>query len=166
MMQRKKLFFELGVELFLMALVITLLIVSYQPQLYLVTTGNNMGPFVFPRIILYLFGVLLIFDGIRLTAAIRHMPKSASGERINLLPKPVALTLAAVVVYALLWNVIGFTLSTILFLATETKIVNSDIPLKKGVLVAVIGTAIILVIFVYLFKMNFPEPLLDWVRGY
>lgn len=29
MMQRKKLFFELGVELFLMALVITLLIVSY-----------------------------------------------------------------------------------------------------------------------------------------
>lgn len=165
MAQRKKVIFELGVEIFLAILVTVLLVISYQPQRYLVTTGNNMGPFVFPRIILYLFLALLAFDGVRLAGILKRGAKNQTGEKVNLLPKPVVLTLASVIVYAFLWNAIGFTLSTVLFLTIETKIVNNDVPFKNGLLVAIISTVILTIVFVILFKMEFPEPILDLLLG-
>ena len=167
-MSRKNLM-ELGADLFFGIFGIVVMAYSFLPQRAIVTIGDGIKSMTVPRIVigLLLFLVLLDFIGVILRIKKNKIASKISRDAID--PnnvKKIITTLGVMVIYVILWNIIGFTLSTILVIFVETKIVNRDIPSKKILVFGIAFTVLVLVIFGGLFAMDFPEPILEMIRGY
>lgn len=167
-MSRKHLL-ELGVDLFFSIFCIVIMVYSFLPQRAIVTVGDGIKSMTIPRIVISLMFFLIVLDLIRVLFQIRQDRIFVEKSENSLNPenvKKIVLTLATMIIYVVFWNIIGFTLSTILAIFIETKIVNKGIPAKKILLFGVCFTVLILITFGGLFAMDFPEPLLEMIRGY
>ena len=77
--------------------------------------------------------------------------------------KRIVLSIAAILAYAALWDIIGFCASTIIFLILEAKILKRDVDTRTTVLIALAGTAVVYLVFGVAFHVYLPEPLLEYV---
>lgn len=71
------------------------------------------------------------------------------------------ITIGAILVYVALWQVIGFMISTLIFVTCEAKILKKETPIWQCLLVAVGAVLIIYLIFVRLFSISLPETFLN-----
>lgn len=79
----------------------------------------------------------------------------------GLVTKKTFFTLVLVILYACAWKYLGFSISTFIYFAIQSKLVKSEQSIKKTLLVAAAFTIAAYVIFSIGFKMFFPEPILD-----
>jgi hypothetical protein len=121
------------------------------------TTGTDLTSMDFPKGMLLLLGVLCI---VRLFSSMKKILANSSND--SLVPdKKILLTIVAIVVYSVLWNILGFCLSTFLFLNTEAKIINKNVNMKQTFIVSFVGMLVIFLIFGVAFKVYLPEPIFE-----
>lgn len=114
------------------------------------TIGRSYEPKIFPA----LLGIcLLILGGVLIIQEILAMKKKTKEEnsdnnmKFGDSEKKIAITVLNGVVYALLFNPIGYVFSTILFLMVELLTFGGKKALKKSILIAVLFSAIAYLIF-------------------
>ena len=121
---------------------------------------NGMKSMTFPKgiiaVMIILCSAKLILNIIQ--AVRQHNEAGESFERLH----PIKLlTLAMIIVYAALWNVIGFALSSLLFITVEAKILRwKECSWLKAFLVGAGATLAVYLIFGFLFNVDFPEPII------
>ncbi len=146
-----------------------------------VATGADMASMDFPKGILL---VLMVFCAGKLMAGLAAQLKQNGGRTTPAqadqpAPEPQAadfsstgkrdprtvLTMAAIVIYALFWRILGFCISSFLFFFAESILLKRDTPRLRAVLISAFVTLAIYVIFGMAFGVDFPEPLLELVIG-
>jgi len=163
-MQRNARVFELSVSIFLFALSGYLFYVA-------LTTGRpasgGMSSMDFPKAIL---AVMMLASAVLIGRAVLWFiknPKGSSKEAAApLLPKKAVLTFALICVYAMLWKVLGFFLSSFFFFTVEAKMLDNERPLPMVTLIGFSAAVLMVLVFGVMFKVQFPEPLLELIRGY
>lgn len=157
---------ELGISIFLLALFTYLLIYSYTSKQFVVSKG--LPSMAVPRVIIILILALSVSLLTEVVNWFRNHPstKEKSEKKLALIPKTVWISMTLICLYAVLWSWLGFTLSTILYLTVQAKFLRPDKPLKTPILVAVFTALVLNVLFVGLFQITFPEPLLELIRGF
>lgn len=156
-MNREQVFYERVVLVLL--LVGTAVFYSVAMQSPSTAEGGDLGSMDFPKYILILLG---IFSVLQLVMNLRNSKKSAPVD--TLIPdKRIIFSIAAILAYAALWDIIGFCASTVLFLILEAKILKRDVDTKTTVLIALAGTAVVYLVFGVAFHVYLPEPLLEYV---
>lgn len=96
----------------------------------------------------------------------RQLDEEEKGQYVfQRLDKRVIITIGMIIAYAISWNILGFSLSTLLFVTLEAKILKKETPWFKGILVALAAVVLIYGIFVKLFAISLPEPLLNSIFG-
>ena len=75
---------------------------------------------------------------------------------------PITQANVGIVIYAFLWNFLGFGLSTVLFVTLESHYLRPKTSFLKCLLVGVGSTLVLYFVFGLLFNFNvdFPEPIL------
>ena len=146
-------------------IVLVILIATFSYLLYVagnakvgyVASGiSSMG---FPTVI---FSLILMLCAFKLVGNIRWQLKNRQTE--NTSPKVdrrVYYTLGLIVLYAALWNIIGFCLSTFLFFTVQAQVLKPKNSWLRSGIVGLSATIVMYFIFGVLFKVYFPEPLLD-----
>lgn len=156
-MNREQVFYERVVLVLL--LVGTAVFYSVAMQSPSTAEGGDLGSMDFPKYILILLG---IFSVLQLVMNLRNAKKAAPVD--TLIPdKRIVLSIAAILAYAALWDIIGFCASTVLFLILEAKILKRDVDTRTTVLIALAGTAVVYLVFGVAFHVYLPEPLLEYV---
>ncbi|MPN62520.1 hypothetical protein SDC9_210269 [bioreactor metagenome] len=127
-------------------------------------TFEGVASMEFPAAI---FILMLVLCAVKLVGNIVVMvkekgPAQASIERI---PLQIWLSLALIVGYAFLWHLIGFALSTLMFVTLESKILRPKTPWLKAGMVGLGTTVLMIFVFTYLFNVDFPEPLYELIVG-
>lgn len=69
----------------------------------------------------------------------------------------------ATILYALAWQYIGFTISTAIFFALASKRFEPERPWKQVVPVSILFAVVVYVVFVIVFNVPFPEPILNGI---
>lgn len=77
------------------------------------------------------------------------------------LDRRVIITTALIIAYAAAWNLVGFSLATMAFVTVTAKVLRPATKLETCILVAIATTILIHVVFVKLFAISLPEPLLS-----
>lgn len=161
-MERNKKKFELGVSVFLLGMV---------TYLYYVATvtgkarSTDIASMDFPKaifVVMMLFCAFLIVQGI--IWFIKH-PKDASTAE-PLMHKKALLTFIFICVYAAFWQIIGFSLSTFIFVSVESYMLDTKKPLKRAIIIGFCVMVFMYLVFGMLFNVNFPEPIIKMIRGY
>lgn len=70
------------------------------------------------------------------------------------------ITVGAMLVYVALWQVLGFLVSTFLFVICESKVLKKDEAVWKSALVALAVDLIIYIVFIRIFAISLPETFL------
>jgi len=122
-----------------------------------ISLDGGLASMDFPKALLLLLGILCI---LKLVSNIKNMSAENSSESINS-DKRILLTIFAIIIYSALWNVLGYCLSTFLFLNAEAKIINKRVNKTQLVVIAFIGTLITFLVFGVAFKVYLPEPILE-----
>lgn len=124
--------------------------------------GRANEPKIFPAML----GItLLILGAVLLIQEIKNMPKTAEKKeeqkmKFGRSEKQIALTVLNGLVYAVLFNPIGYIFSTIIFLLGELFIFSGFKTWKKSLLVAVIFSAAAYLIFDTLLGIYLPKSFL------
>ena len=121
--------------------------------------GRPNEPKIFPLmlgILLVILGLVLIYQEIK---EVKSIETSDSKHKINFgtSEKQIALTILNGVIYSLLFNPIGYVISTILFLMAELLIFSGFKTWKKSLLVAVIFSVTAYLIFDVLLGIYLPK---------
>ena len=171
--ERNKKIFELFFILLLIAVSGYMIYVAQSTGM----PGQNgqLSSMAFPRaayIGIILLCIYLLVDNIRW---LMQHPVDKNSEKAPYVPKKSVITFILVVVYALAWNVIGFTLSTVLFVFVESlmlqKVKSSknsqekQFPLWLTVVISIGAAILMYVIFGLFFKVSLPDPLMNLIRG-
>ena len=90
----------------------------------------------------------------------RLSPDAQKAFRFELPDKRVLLTIAAIFLYAAMWQVIGFTVSTFLFIIAAAKILKRDAKLWRCAAVSLAADVLVYVVFVQVFSISLPETFL------
>lgn len=116
--------------------------------------------------------VYLLADNIRWL--IQH-PVDKNSPKAPYVPKRSVITFVLIVVYALAWKYIGFTLCTFTFVFVESLILQKvkntptseerQFPLWLTIAVSLGAAILMYVIFGLFFKVNLPDPLMNMIRG-
>ncbi len=140
-------------------------------------TGDGMASYTFPVImyaVMLVCCIILIIQN-RITAAkkAKEYKQLTETERKNIgeekkkeyvfekLDVRVWITIALILIYVALWQILGFMISTFLFVICEAKVLKKDEPIGKCILVALGAVLIIYLIFVRLFSISLPETFLS-----
>jgi Na+/melibiose symporter-like transporter len=163
--------YELVDTLLIMAVCIFMLITTFNTP----TSKNveGLGSMDFPIaifIIVICFCTIVIVKNILLIMKTREIEKTQTEEqklknRFVKIDKRICNTIILIVMYVFMWNIIGFSFSTLLYFAVQAKALNKQ---NSWLLCAVIGVATVLfvnLVFVKLFMMKFPEPLFEMFLG-
>ncbi len=86
-----------------------------------------------------------------------------AGPKFVFISKKGIFTLAATILYSIAWQYLGFTISTAIFFAVVSKRLERERSWKQVIFISILFSVIIYVLFVTIFKVPFPEPLLDWI---
>lgn len=121
--------------------------------------GNPMSPSIFPLILaaaMVIFGIILILkSNLEMTkAAFRNIKSSTTANDI-LSRKMILMTVIASVVYALIFNKLGYVLSTFLFMMVVLTFTNGKKWVKNAI-VAAIFSVVVYYIFFYLLHISLP----------
>ena len=157
-MQRNSKYFELIVSILLLAGSCFMLYIAQ-------TTGKpsndgSLSAMAFPRAIYTAIVVLSVYLIAKCAKWFKDNPKTAENApaKGTFLPQKSVVTFIAICVYAALWQVIGFTLSTLLFLDRKR-------PIWLTILIGVIATVVMYAVFGLAFKVALPDPLVNMLRG-
>lgn len=127
--------------------------------------AGGIGPMDFPKIILGIQLLLLLITVFHMTAGIRKsekMPlKEEKASKEPLVDKRVALSIAAILIYIICWNFLGFCLSSFLFFSYEAHLLDKEDKLWKILVLGLVATTLIYLVFGIGFKVSFPEPLAE-----
>ena len=127
-----------------------------------VATGNDMASMDFPKAILAILGALCVVAlGINISRGAKMKQKKFEGA----VDKRTWMTAAAIIIYACLWEFIGFVLSSFIFFFAEAFILKRDVKKLQAAAVAIGTTIGIYVIFGVAFGVDFPEPILELLAG-
>ena len=164
-MERNKKRFELGVSIVILLIVCFLMYVSFITPTIPVSSG--LASMDFPRIV-FVFIILLSIAQIIVSICwfVKHPIKNNTEPKAAAFDKKVVLTAVLFCIYAALWNVIGFSLSSVIYFFIQTKLLDKKKPTLHVALISVLLVAVIDLLFVFVFKIHFPEPLLTLIRGY
>jgi putative tricarboxylic transport membrane protein len=129
--------------------------------------GNATGHIVYPVIL----GIAMTVLGLALVAAELLARKTGSGKEAGDSPKfgkltkhgkEIALAIAASVVYAILFEPLGYVFSTILYLGAVLFLVNGRVKVVRTVLVAVLFSVGVYVLFSVFLGIQLPRmPIFD-----
>ena len=106
--------------------------------------------------------VLLCYNLYRIIR--ERQERTRKGESIGnfkFITNKALITFIVTVVYALTWRVAGFSVSTAVFMALISKKLEPERPWRQTIVVSVAAAAVIYILFTFVFKVPFPEPLLD-----
>lgn len=125
--------------------------------------GKGIGPMLFPQIIL---SIMLFLSMIRMVVTIRYLVyhRKQQDEKKQRDIRTIA-TYLLIVVYALLWNVLGFSVSTFIYIIAQSFVLKRDVKLLQTVLIALLISVVMYLFFAELFYVNFPEPILEYIFG-
>lgn len=132
------------------------------------STDGSLTAMAFPRA-MYIVIIILSVYLIAMNAIwFKNNPKTPENTppKGTLLPRKSWVTFVAICVYAAMWQVIGFSLSTLLFFIGEAIYLDRKRPLWLTILIGVIATIFMYVVFGVLFKVSLPDPIMDMVRGF
>jgi uncharacterized membrane protein len=166
-MERNKKKFQLFVSILFLVLFTFFLYTAYHTPAIPVSRG--MASMDFPKFLLI---AMLIFSAIQLVLSItwfvKNRPQAAEKEekKAPIMEKKAIITAVLICVYAALWNLIGFSLSTFVYFIVQTKVLDPKKPVWRIALISLIAVVIMNVVFVQIFRVSFPEPLLSLIRGY
>ncbi len=129
--------------------------------------GNATGHIIYP----VMLGILMTVLGAALVARELLARKTESGKEAGDSPKfgkltkhgkEIGLAIAASVVYAFLFEPLGYVFSTILYLGAVLFLVNGRVKVVRTVLVAVLFSVGVYVLFSVLLGIQLPRmPILD-----
>lgn len=163
---RKLKIFELIVSIFFILFCSVMLYVSFTTKVSMgAYSRKELASFWFPKIVLFLmlgFAICcLIFT---VSWFVRH--KNEEKNKISffeLFHKKSVITYILLLVYVLMWNVIGFALSTFLYFGVQTKVMDVERSWKQIMLVSAGLTALLVLVFSVAFSVDFPEPLFELI---
>ncbi len=120
---------------------------------------NGMQSMTFPKVI---FGIIIVMCAVKLLMNIIWMIRS--GEYgFELLDRRILISLVMIIVYAALWQIIGFGLSSVIFVTIESKLLRNNAPWLHCALVGLGTTVVLYFVFGFLFNVDFPEPILEMI---
>lgn len=162
-MDRKTRTYELLVTLMIMGLVAFFLIVALTDPVKV--AGKGMGPMEFPVAV---FLIMLLLGSVVLLENYRARKADAPGVSPREEEEPSAsrdwrlpATIFLIVVYALMWKVVGFSLSTLVYIAVQARTLNRKTSWLRCLAVGIGAVALVYVVFGMLFSIELPEPLLE-----
>jgi hypothetical protein len=153
---------SLIVSAFFVLLSVTFLIISIG-EAKINSRGEGMSPMDFPRIMLgaiFIFAAIILIISIRETIKMKVSGKEQGEPVLNL---RIIVGMVSIIVYIILWNIVGFSISTVLYIFGLAYFLNTTIKWWQGLLVAGGFTVLMDLVFVQLFAVMFPEPLWDIV---
>lgn len=122
---------------------------------------SGMQSMTFPKGI---FVIMLVFCTVKfILNLIEIIAERESEEKFEHLHPVKLLLLTMILVYASMWNVIGFGLSSAVFITLASKLLRRTCSWLKAILVGVGSTAFIYIVFGFLFNVDFPEPILNLI---
>lgn len=127
-----------------------------------VATGTDMASMDFPKGILIILGILC---GVKLAGNLIDTTKNKEKKETMQIDRRIWMSAAAIILYAVFWNILGFMASSLVFFFAETLILNPNVKRKQAVLVAVGIPVVVFLIFGVAFGVDFPEPILELVLG-
>lgn len=163
-MKRTERFFETTVIVIIMIVSVIMLVSAYTTKSYISTDG--MASMDFPKVVLWMIMGLCtivliqsILDIIKNTKREKEV-KKADGEFLHI-PIKVLLIIALIIIYSLLWNFIGFTLSTLLLIVAVLFVLNhSKFTLKRFIISLVFSVGMYL-LFAKAFAVPIPDILME-----
>lgn len=129
---------------------------------------DTLGTYGVPRFILALIFVLSLIDIIKaIIDLVKEKKMVSTGVETEtkkpILPMKSFVAIVSIIVYFFLWDIIGFSISTILLVSIVAKILSPETKIWKCLLVG-LGTAVICnLIFVFGFSIGLPDPVVDWI---
>ncbi len=127
---------------------------------------GELAPMDVPKVVLFIMLILSIVVFVSTVRWFVHYKRNTAGaEKDRLMPKKTVVTLGMIAVYTGIWNVLGFTLSTFIYFAAQSKFLEPDRSLKQVMLTSACFTLISVLLFHTLFHISFPEPLFDLIAG-
>lgn len=125
--------------------------------------GKGIGPMSFPQVILIF---MLLLSIVRLVFTLRFLVhhRSVKDTTPKIDPRVWA-TYILILVYAGLWNVLGFSISTFVYFVAQTFALKRDAKPVLTVIIAFVLAAAMYLFFAELFYVNFPEPILELFIG-
>ena len=125
--------------------------------------GKGIGPMAFPQVILIM---MLLLSLARLVFTLRYLVQNRSQQDTSPKIDPrVWATYILIIVYAALWNVLGFSISTFVYFIAQAYVIKRDVKPGVTVLIALILAVAMYLFFAELFLVNFPEPILELIIG-
>ncbi|MDY4610554.1 MAG: tripartite tricarboxylate transporter TctB family protein [Sphaerochaetaceae bacterium] len=161
-------------------IVLVVFIIAFSFLFYVASTSESysfdgIASMTFP---MYIIGAVVVLCFIKLFRTYltckKHKPaikeEEAPGTTVNGLTakqasRKIMFTLLFIMVYALVWNLLGFALSTCLFIFLEAKFLKSSTSWLSCLIIGVGATVVLYFIFGFLFNVDFPEPILELLIG-
>lgn len=148
-------------------LVIILAVYSFLMYTAVITKSdysvNGNGPMDFPK---WMIGAMIVLCAGRLADNVlwwsRNRATTQAAEKVD---RRIYFMMVLIVIYAALWNVLGFCLSTFAFVMLSAQVLKPSNSWLKSALVGLLVTVVVYVVFGMLFRVNFPEPILDLIAG-
>lgn len=160
-MQKREQKIELWVLLLLVAGICLLLGTAAQGAASFV--GKGIGPMVFPQVILYLMLGLCV---VRLALVLRFlMVNRTKAEAVEKTDPRTLATYILILVYAALWNVIGFSIASFVYFTAQAFVLKRDVSLVRAALLGLVFAAAMSFLFGEVFMVNFPEPVWESILG-
>lgn len=151
------------------SIVLGLFLIFFSYLLYIAETVESysfegLASMDFPS---WIFMLVIALSGLKLLGNIILFAKQriAMNGRLDYVDPRVYITLGLILLYAFAWNAIGFSLSTFIFVTIESKLLRKESPWNKSILVGLMTTVFMVMVFGYLFKVDFPEPLYELIWG-
>ncbi len=140
------------------------------------TKVQGMRSMTFPKAILYVIMALcliVLVRGVIQYVKLRRQEKSAPAVRekggfpawLKTIDIRIPLSVGLFILYAAMWNVVGFVISSFLFFLAESLLLDRGKPWWHALLIAVVYVAVVYLIFSVGFKVRFPEPILEELFG-
>jgi hypothetical protein len=149
------------------SIVLGLFVIFFSYLLYIAKTVESysfegLASMDFPS---WIFMIVIALSGLKLLGNIILFAKQRNlmNGKLDYVDPRVYVTLGLILLYAFAWNAIGFSISTFIFVTIESKLLRKESPWKKSFLIGFVATVFMVVVFGYLFNVDFPEPLYELI---
>ena len=134
------------------------------------TNVQGMKSMDFPKLMLYLMMLLCVCVIINSVRDYRRLKKEAEAQQAEkpkepFIHKKVFISVALIILYTICWEILGFTLSSIIFVFIESRLLDDRKPWWHALVIAFVYTLILYCVFHFGFGVQFPEPIFDAILG-